>query len=510
MTNYNKDMYNMYIEEYEKRKIVEKDNKKLKLDLYCLQKDYNAYKNDTNKKLNDAYEEINRLKQELDNFKQNENIRDYKIDKLTNQVTKDSTNSSIPTSKEINKKHKNGANTYNHREKKSGKNGGQFGHVGKTLTTEEIERKIKNNEVEVIEKKFYIKGKIDDKPVIKYRVGIKTTVYVEKYIFTKTPESNEVLPKELYSDVTYDNSIKLLITIMGNYLSIGYNKIKEFICDLTNGVIDISEGTIDNIYKEFSNKSQGTLCNITNNLINGKYQHTDETVTKENGKEVYYRGYANKSNVLYKYHHHKGDKPIKEDNILTNFLGTIISDHDTTIFKYGLNNQDCIVHIGRYCIEEDQNINNINWPICLYNFLLKVKRNREILLKFGRDKFNAEEIELIETEYDEILNEGLNQNKTIQSSYWRDKSNTLLRRMKKYKNSILFYVHDFEIPADNNFIERALRMIKGKTKVSGGFRSVEGGIRFGNIMSVIKTAKLRNINPFLAIREIYEGKELFE
>lgn len=509
MTKYNKDIYSMYLEEYEKNKTIEKENKKLKLDLSCLKSDFDKLKKDTDNKLNDAYCEIDRLKEEINKYKQSENNKDYKIDKLTNQVTKDSTNSSIPTSKEIGNKHKTGANTYNHRKKKLGKNGGQFGHIGRTLTKQGIEKKIKNKEVEVIEKIHYIKGKVTDKPIIKYRIGIKTMTYVEKNIFIKTPESTEALPKEFYSDVTYDYSIKSLITMIGNYLSIGYNKIKEFICDLTNGVINISEGTIDNIYTEFSDKSQGTLNNITNNLINGKYQHTDETVTKENGKEVYYRGYANKLNVLYKYHHHKGDKPIKEDNILTKFMGTVISDHDTAMFKYGMNNQNCIVHIGRYCIEEEQNINNINWPIRVYRFLLKIERNREILSKFGKNKFNDDEIKLIEDEYDMILNEATEQNKNIVSSYWKDKSNTLLRRLKKYKVTILFYIHDFEIPPDNNFIERALRMIKGKTKVSGGFRSEDGGIRFGNTMSIIKTAKLRNINPFEAIKNVYEGKELF-
>ena len=52
-------------------------------------------------------------------------------------------------------------------------------------------------------------------------------------------------------------------------------------------------------------------------------------------------------------------------------------------------------------------------------------------------------------------------------------------------------------------------MIKGKTKVSGGFRSEDGAIRFGNIMSVIKTAKLRGLNPLNCIKDIYMGKELF-
>ena len=227
------------------------------------------------------------------------------------------------------------------------------------------------------------------------------------------------------------------------------------------------------------------------------------------GKECYYRGYGNQYNILYKYHHKKGDVPIKEDNILTNYYGTIISDHDLGVFKYGTNNQDCIIHIGRYCNEQRQNINEINWPEEIFQFLLRMERNRKILSKFGRDKFNEEEIKQIEQEYDDILNLGIIGNNEICSTYWKEKSNTLLRRLKKYKNSILFYIHDFSIPYDNNFMERALRMIKGKTKVSGGFRCEAGAIRFGNTMSIIKTARLRNLNVFNCIKATMEGKELF-
>ena len=58
-------------------------------------------------------------------------------------------------------------------------------------------------------------------------------------------------------------------------------------------------------------------------------------------------------------------------------------------------------------------------------------------------------------------------------------------------------------------MERALRMIKGKTKVSGGFRSSDGAIRFGNTMSVIKTARLRKMNVFDSINRILKGEVLF-
>ena len=338
---------------------------------------------------------------------------------------------------------------------------------------------------------------------------MQVNLYVEEHIFKHTEKSSDILPKEYYSNVTYNDDLKALITTLGNYYSLGYNKVKELIYDFSNGIIDISEGTIDNIYDEFSDKSDSTINIITNNILNGKYQHTDETITSENGKETYYRGYANPNNVLYKYHYHKGDTSIKDDDILTNYIGTVISDHEVGIFKYGNNNQDCIVHIGRYCIEASQNISETQWQMNFYSLLLKLDRERKILLKFNKTNFTKEEINLIEKEYDEILETAEIQNREISSTYWKEKANTLLKRFKKYKNIILFFIHDFTIPCENNFMERCLRMIKGKTKVSGGFRSNKGGERFGNIMSIIKTAKLRKLNPLTCIKEIYQGKSLF-
>ena len=52
-------------------------------------------------------------------------------------------------------------------------------------------------------------------------------------------------------------------------------------------------------------------------------------------------------------------------------------------------------------------------------------------------------------------------------------------------------------------------MIKGKTKVSGGFSSENGGNRFSRIMSIIKTARLRKLNPFECIKALFAGQTLF-
>ena len=521
----NKDIYKMYEEEFNKVEKLNKiiNNQKLEIDTLKYELKYskerilsevnkatNPYKRENIKlkeKLSNALKEIDRLKLEL--ISRNEdNDKNYVIDKLTNQIGKDSTNSSIPTSKEI-RKAKSGANIYNHREKTNRSSGGQQNHKGTTLTKEQLEQKIKNNNLKVVEIKHYIKGNSKRKSKIKYSIGISMETIIEKHIFIYGENYQEKMSKKYYSDVIYNDSIKTLVVMLGNYYSLSYIKIQDILSDLTNNIVNLSQGTIDNIYKDFSFKTTETLNNIMVNILNGKYTHTDETVTSENGRESYYRGYGNKNNVLYKYHHKKGDAPIREDNILNKYYGTIISDHEVGIFKYGTNNQDCIIHIGRYCNEQIQNIYEIRWPEEIFQLLLRIERNRKILSKFGRNAFTEEEIKLIEQEYDNILNQGVLENNDICSKYWQEKSNTLLKRLKKYKSSILFYIYDFSIPYDNNFMERALRMIKGKTKVSGGFRSTEGAIRFGNTMSIIKTARLRKMNVFDCIKLIFKGEVLF-
>ena len=53
--------------------------------------------------------------------------------------------------------------------------------------------------------------------------------------------------------------------------------------------------------------------------MNGKVMHTDETTSKFDGSNMYFRNYSNEENIIYKTNKNKGHKPIIEDNILTNY-----------------------------------------------------------------------------------------------------------------------------------------------------------------------------------------------
>ena len=186
-----------------------------------------------------------------------------------------------------------------------------------------------------------------------------------------------------------------------------------------------------------------------------------------------------------------------------------MGDHDTTLYSYGTDNYECNIHLGRYLEELIQNIPEILWPIKMKELIFRMNNTRKIAIEYGISGFDDDKIREYKEEYDRILEEAESENQTIKSSYYKEKSNKLYRRLKKYKKNHLHFIEDFDIPFDNNPSERDIRIFKIKTKVSGGFRSMKGIESFVNILSVIKTSKKRNMNPYHAIKSIINGEILF-
>lgn len=517
---YNNQIYNLYEKEVEKNKRLSQKYEKLRFEVEDLRYENKSLKKKLdsvdeliNKAVNKAVEKVTKhFEEEITGLKQELQIKDKEIDRLRNQINKNSSNSSKPSSTDIillKQNEKTSANEYNYRKTTSLKSGGQIGHTGHNLSKNKIEKLIDEKAIEVEEHIHYINGKKKDKDIVKYRLGMKIITFAEKHIFKHTPKSKEVLPEEFYTDVTYNNDLKAIVVELGGYNVIPYHRVTDLISVFSNNLINLSEGTINNFYQTFSQNSKLTLNNLENNILNQKAMHTDETTSKFNKKSIYFRAYSNSQNVLYKAHTSKGHSPIKEDNILPRYTGCIIGDHDTTLYKYGTMNQECNVHTGRYLEEVNQNSYETYWQCEMLNFLFKLNRTRKLAIKFGKFSFLEEEIKRYEQEYDKILENALIENQNIASSYYREKAEKLRKRLIKYKDNQLYFIKDFDISFDNNAVERDLRMIKNKTKISGGFRSLDGAIIYADMMSITKTSIKRKINPMLSIKDVFAGKVLF-
>ena len=157
-----------------------------------------------------------------------------------------------------------------------------------------------------------------------------------------------------------------------------------------------------------------------------------------------------------------------------------------------------------------ENIPDTKWPFLMYDLLFRMNNTKKIAMAYGLDKLSDDKIEEYKKEYDDILELAKEENKSIKSSFYKSKkAKPLLNRLIKYKQSHLYFIEDFNVPFDNNLSEQDLRIFKNKTKISGGFRSMETAQNFANALSIIKTSIKRNINPFDSIKSIFNNKVLF-
>lgn len=76
----------------------------------------------------------------------------------------------------------------------------------------------------------------------------------------------------------------------------------------------------------------------------------------------------------------------------------------------------------------------------------------------------------------------------------RRPGHNLLIRLHKFKDDVLRFTADFDVPFTNNLAEQALRMMKVKMKISGSFRTLDAAQDFAALRSVVATARKRGWN----------------
>ena len=94
----------------------------------------------------------------------------------------------------------------------------------------------------------------------------------------------------------------------------------------------------------------------------------------------------------------------------------------------------------------------------------------------------------------------------LQSITYYTEERRLLARLAEYIDEHLRFISDFSVPFSNNAAERGARHIKGKKKVSGGFRSDSGTDNYATIASVAATLRKHGKSTFLAFRDAFRGR----
>lgn len=422
-----------------------------------------------------------------------------KNQKLTAQINRDYENSSIPSSQKPNRK-----KIVNNREKTDKKPGGQPGHEGHCR-----KRQQPTTVIEIPPPEEYLNNPDYELTVLEKRrqkIGISVVLNVEEYftlVFRHKKTGRLVyadFPAGVDNDVNYDSSIKAFAFLLNNYCNVSIDKVRKFMSDITGDALELSKGMINNLSREFSQKSKPEQKKAFLNLVGAPVLNEDFTTAKVNGKNANVFCCATPNEAAYFAREHKGHEGVKGTPAELN-PNTHVHDHDITFYNYGRLHQECLVHILRYLKGSVENEKNLTWNAKMRALIQEMFHYRNSLK--AEEDFNAEIVQEFENRFDQILDIAKKEYEyEPPTKYYMDGFN-LSVRLKKYRDACLLFLHDKSVPPDNNLCERLLRIFKRKLKQVMTFRSFDSLDYLCQSLTVFALLRSHNINFYKSVADVF-------
>ncbi len=220
-----------------------------------------------------------RMRSEYENTIRNQNIT---IRKLTAQVNHNYENSSLPSSKCIDRK-----KITNNREKTGKKPGAQPGHPHhprKPMKPDSIVE-IRTEERLKDCSRYIPTGKVISRQAIGIAVVPVVTEYRAEEFYDKRKGRmvHSAFPEGITDDVNYDESMKAVLFLLNSRCNVSLEKTVQFVSDITDGALSPSVGIVNGLCREFSLKSRQEQDKLFKALLDAPVMHVDGTVARVNG-----------------------------------------------------------------------------------------------------------------------------------------------------------------------------------------------------------------------------------
>lgn len=429
------------------------------------------------------------------------------MQRLKDQLAKNSRNSSKPPSSDGLKK----PAPRSLRPRGKRKPGGQKGHPGSTLKMvdypdhtvlypvdqcQRCGRCLKNEASSDLEKRQVCDIPTIEVQISEHQAEIKLCSHCGHL-------SKATLPEQVKAPVQYGPRLKAIAVYLRQYQLLPYNRTRELLRDLFS--IDLSEGPLTNITETCSELLEQPLDEIRKQLEQSAVVNFDETGSSIDGKRQWLHAASTPNLTYYEIHPKRGSQAMDQIGILPNFNARAIHDFWKPYFKYDCNHGLCNAHHLRELIFLNEQ-HNQHWAKDMVECLIDINKAVD-KVKNTTDTLFKEQIHEFEQRYQNILDEGYNKNplpkrksnKKKRGRQKKSKARNLLERLDEHRKQVLAFMYDFKVPFDNNLVERDLRMAKVQQKISGTFRSPGGATAFCRIRSYISTARKNAVNAIEAI-----------
>lgn len=461
------------------------DLKKLELEILVLKHELHQQK----LRIIELSQENNKLVQENNRvIQENQNLQ-KKLSKLEDKLSINSSNSGLPTSKEIYKIERKS------RPKSGRKPGGQPGHKYSgyqfktpdkiiNVTPEEKLCKCGGNLVLSADYKAHQKIEIPQiKPyVTEYRLHTSCCKRcAQKY--TTRLDNYKLLGKNAES----------IITSLGGFFNNSKRDIQSILRQIFN--LEISLGLISSSQARISEKLENKYNELVGLAEKSEYLHLDESSANNKGKKGWCWVAANKVVTVFKLLNSRSRKALEQ--FLPEYEGKVISDRYAVYNVYdNERRQICLAHLRRD-FKRFAHSKNLS--------LSKVGENLIEIIDLVFATYNCFKREKIEKLYylrrmRKIKKKMLYYLKRVSHLEECEQAKRVSGNILKSFDMMWLFVENAEIEPTNNFAERQIKH-HVKYRKNSLFTWSERGNRFvERTKSIYATSKLRNLNPF---RELF-------
>jgi len=417
-----------------------------------------------------------------------------------------SANSSIPPSKDPNRKR----GSKRKAKGKKRKPGGQHGHDGSSLQWQENPDHIEIIEVDrrTLPRGQYRRVAFESRQVIDIEILKVVTEYRAEIV--EDAQGHQFIaefPSGVTRPVQYGNHLKAQAVYMSQQQLVPYDRTRDYFADQCG--IPISAGSLFNFNKEAFGLLETFESMVTRQLIVQPLLHADETGINVNGACLWLHCASNDLWTLFFPHPKRGGEAMKAMGVLPHFGGTLCHDHWGPYFQFNCLHSLCNAHHLRE-LERAWEQDGQRWAKKMQDLLLEINQATEK----ADGRLTEKAAQDFRGRYRQVLAQGdrecpppnLKDHTGKRGRIPRTKSRNLLERLRAFETETLRFMTDKLVPFTNNQGENDIRMTKVQQKISGCFRSFEGAQIFCRVRSYLSTCRKHNLAPTVALQILFSGR----